>query len=143
MNWWTGRLAWNLTGRSGKWDSHRGSCKPLHISTQERLEKPPRSIYPWLCVRLYTCAEGLSGLSDGQLSHVWLSETPWTIACQVPLSVDLVQARILECVVISLSDVEDVVRGKSQGGLENWFINPVAKLSLGYLIRVKGQGRII
>ena len=31
----------------------------------------------------------------------------------------LVQERILECVVISLSNVEDVVGGKSQGGLEN------------------------
>ena len=44
----------------------------------------------------------------------------------------LVQARILECVVISFSSVEGMVGGKSQGGLENWLINPVAKLSLGY-----------
>ena len=43
------------------------------------------------------------------LSRVWLSVTPWTIACQAPLSVHgISQAGILEWVAISYS------RGSSQ-----------------------------
>ena len=37
------------------------------------------------------------------LSHVQLFETPWTVACQVPLSMIFFQARILEWVAISYS----------------------------------------
>ena len=37
------------------------------------------------------------------LSHVQLFVTPWTVACQVPLSVGISQARILKWVVISFS----------------------------------------
>ena len=37
------------------------------------------------------------------LSHVQLFATPWTVACQAPLSVDILQARILEWVSISSS----------------------------------------
>ena len=32
------------------------------------------------------------------LSHVWLFVTPWTIACQAPLSMGILQARTLEWV---------------------------------------------
>ena len=32
------------------------------------------------------------------LSHIWLFVTPWTVACQAPLSVGILQARILEWV---------------------------------------------
>ena len=39
---------------------------------------------------------------------VWLFVTPWTVACQAPLSVGILQARILECVAMSSS------RGSSQ-----------------------------
>ena len=42
------------------------------------------------------------------LSCVWLFVTPWTVACQAPLSVWILQARILEWSVISFS------RGSSQ-----------------------------
>ena len=31
------------------------------------------------------------------LSHIWVSVAPWTVACQVPLSRGILQARILEC----------------------------------------------
>ena len=32
------------------------------------------------------------------------SATPWTVACQVPLSMEFFKARILECVAISFSN---------------------------------------
>ena len=41
-------------------------------------------------------------------SHVQLFATPWTVACQAPLSVEILQARILERVAMSFS------RGSSQ-----------------------------
>ena len=37
------------------------------------------------------------------LSHVQLFVTPWTVACQVPLSIGFFQARVLEWVAISFS----------------------------------------
>ena len=42
------------------------------------------------------------------LSCVWLFETPWTVACQSPLSMGILQARILEWVAMPSS------RGSSQ-----------------------------
>ena len=46
------------------------------------------------------------------LSHVRLFTTPWTIACQAPLSIGILQARILEWVAMPSS------RGSSQ--LRDW-----------------------
>ena len=46
------------------------------------------------------------------LSHVWLFATPWTVALQAPLSMQILQARILEWVAISFS------RGSSRP--KNW-----------------------
>ena len=37
------------------------------------------------------------------LSHVRLSVTPWTVACQAPLSMGFFQARVLEWVAIFFS----------------------------------------
>ena len=37
------------------------------------------------------------------VSHVHLFVTPWTVACQAPLSMDILQVRILEWVAISFS----------------------------------------
>ena len=42
------------------------------------------------------------------LNHVWLFSTPWTVAHQAPLSVGILQARILEWVAMPSS------RGSSQ-----------------------------
>ena len=42
------------------------------------------------------------------LSHVWLFAVPWTLACQAPLSMGILQARILEWVAYPFS------RGSSQ-----------------------------
>ena len=36
-------------------------------------------------------------------SRVWFFVTPWTVACQAPLSMGILQARILEWVVVSSS----------------------------------------
>ena len=46
--------------------------------------------------------------STQSLSRVWLFVTPWTVACQAPLSTGFFQARILEWVALSSS------RGSSQ-----------------------------
>ena len=37
------------------------------------------------------------------LNHVWLFKTPWTEACQYPLSMGILQARILEWVAMPSS----------------------------------------
>ena len=42
------------------------------------------------------------------LSHVQFSATPWTVACQAPLSMGILQARILDWVAMPIS------RGSSQ-----------------------------
>ena len=47
------------------------------------------------------------------LNHVWLLETPWTAACQTPLSIQFFQARILEWVAISS-------KGSSQPRDQTW-----------------------
>ena len=46
------------------------------------------------------------------LGRVWLFATPWTVACQAPLSMQISQARILEWVSISFT------RGSSDPGIE-------------------------
>ena len=58
------------------------------------------------------------GVSDGQLSPVRLCDL---MGCNLSGSsvCGLVQARILECAVISFSSAEGMAGGKSQGGLEN------------------------
>ena len=48
------------------------------------------------------------------LSHVWLFVTPWTIACQAPLSMGILQTRILEWVAIPFSKVSSWPRGRGQ-----------------------------
>ena len=37
------------------------------------------------------------------LSHIWLFATPWTVACQVPLSMEFSRQEILEWVAVSSS----------------------------------------
>ena len=45
-------------------------------------------------------------------SHVQLFVTPWTIACQVPLSMGILQARILEWATISFSSQTSLFKTK-------------------------------
>ena len=53
---------------------------------------------------------GMGGVSEWvkSLSHVRLFATSWTVACQAPLSMGILQSRILECVAMPSS------RGSSQ-----------------------------
>ena len=37
------------------------------------------------------------------LSHVQLFVSPWTVACQAPLSMGILQARILDCINVPSS----------------------------------------
>ena len=46
------------------------------------------------------------------LSHVWLFATPWTVALQAPLSLEILQARILAWVAMTSS------RGSSNQGIK-------------------------
>ena len=39
----------------------------------------------------------------GSLSHVQLFVTAWTVASQVPLSMGIIQTRILQCIAIPFS----------------------------------------
>ena len=55
---------------------------------------PQKVIY----LALETCAAVLS-----HVSHVQLCVTPWTLFCQAPLSMGILQARILEWVAVSFS----------------------------------------
>ena len=65
------------------------------------LSQNPRK-FPWSIDQshLLCCSESLC--------HVWFFATPWTVACQAPLSMEILQARRLEWVAIPSS------RGSSQ-----------------------------
>ena len=47
-------------------------------------------------------------------SHVWLFATPWTVACQAPLPMGILQARILEWVAVSSSKGSSQCRDQTQ-----------------------------
>ena len=49
-----------------------------------------------------------------QSSHVWLFATSWTVACQAPLSMGILQARILEWVAMSSSRWSSQSRVRTQ-----------------------------
>ena len=51
----------------------------------------------YVCVCIYVC------VCVCLLSCIQLFATPWTVACQAPLSIGILQTRILECVAISSS----------------------------------------
>ena len=57
-------------------------------------------IYIYVCmyIHLYIYDDDVC-----MLSLVWLLATPWTIACQTPLSMEIFQSRILDWVTISYS----------------------------------------
>ena len=62
---------------------------------------------PWVWFQVYLLSRYTAMLSCS-LSHVWFFVTLWTVAHQDPLSMGILQARILEWVAISFS------RGSSQ-----------------------------
>ena len=50
----------------------------------------------------------------GVLSHVWLFATLWTVAHQIPLSREILQARILEWVAMPFSRGSSQTRDRAQ-----------------------------
>ena len=49
------------------------------------------------------------------LSRLWLSATPWTVARQAPMSVEVLQARILEWVALTFSRASSQTQGPNPG----------------------------
>ena len=66
------------------------------------------------------------------LSHVRLFVTPWTVACQAPLSMGILQARILQWVAISSS------RGSSRPRDWTWVSHIAGRLFTLWAIRERG-----
>ena len=54
------------------------------------------------------------GCMLSRFSRVQLFATPWTVACQAPLSMRILQARILEWVAIPSSRESSQLRDKTQ-----------------------------
>ena len=69
-----------------------------------------------------------------RFSYVWLFETPWTVAYQAPLSMGILQARMLEWVAMPSSRVSSQARGRTQvsciaGGFStNWATREYPKI---------------
>ena len=61
-------------------------------------------LYNWFVASLLTSLS-LCFITDEvkSFSRVWLFVTPWTVACQAPLSMGLLQATVLEWIAISFS----------------------------------------
>ena len=73
----------------GTWELSRSGIKPMFLLWQaDSTSEPPEK--PRVCV----CSP---------LSHGWLFATPWTVAHQAPLSMSILQARILEWVAMPSS----------------------------------------
>ena len=66
-----------------------------YISSQSRLIM---ICYSKGCMPSLSIIGFLTSVCVQLLSHVWLCATPWTVACQAPLSMEFFQARILELV---------------------------------------------
>ena len=71
-----------------------------HKLTLFRYNKPD-SLYMWKCV----CVCARVHTHERRLSHIWLFASPWTAACQAPLSMEFSRQKILEWVSISYSRI--------------------------------------
>ena len=87
---------------------------PLSLGTGTIKPRKQRK-WVWLCPQDILNSETTETLASSKilccaqlLSHVQLFATPWTIACQAPLSMGILQARTLEWVVMPF------FRGSSQ-----------------------------
>ena len=83
------------------------------------------------------------------LSHVWLFMTPWTVACQDPLSMGFFHARILEWAAISCSRVSSWPRDRTcspeSSGLSllHWQVNCLSLAPLGKPILLRYWGYLL
>ena len=93
----------------GEWCPHSKDGRP-----QEKTNPPTPSSGNFLPPgpSLWQQLETFSCYVLSHFSHVRLFWTPWTVACQAPLSMGILQARILEWVAMSSS------RGSSQPRIE-------------------------
>ena len=120
---WT-QLKWLKTHTQWRWHSEKivnndlsSLTHPLaqiQVSRLSSLVSEPPHILPVDCHnhRFYNLEPKESNLYLLEVSHVWLFTTPWTVARQAPLSMGILQARILEWIAISFS------RGSSDPGVE-------------------------
>ena len=81
---------------------------PVSLQTESRSVPTGAQRPSWVSAPLPREAESTCGFMFSCFSHVGLSATPWTVACQDPLSMGIHQTRILEWVAMSSS------RGSSQ-----------------------------
>ena len=81
-------------------------CSPKFISNQNLRKWPDLDIGSLWLQMVNMGSYGTSAMLF--LSRVWLFATPWTAACQAPLSMGVLQARVLEWVAMPSS------RGSSQ-----------------------------
>ena len=71
-----------------------------------KYNKSTIKFYSWKVVNLQfrqVVWEYIGQVLSQSLSHSQLFATPWTVACQTPLSMGILQAGILECVAMSFS----------------------------------------
>ena len=90
-NWATNTFTWSSNPTSG-W---------ITEGNENRILK--RYMHPHVCAVL------------SHFSRVWFFATPWTVACQAPLSVGILQARVLECVAMPSSRRYSQPRDRAQG----------------------------
>ena len=81
------------------------------------------AIFPWCLHSIYVCCQSLS--------HVWLLVNPWTEARQAPLSMGILQARILEWVAMPYSRRSSQPRDQTQ----------VARIAIFIWVLLKIEGK--
>ena len=81
---------------------------PVSLQAESRSGPTEEQRPSWVSAPLLREAESTWGVTLSRFSRVQLSATPWTVACQAPLSMGILQARILEWVAMPSS------RGSSQ-----------------------------
>ena len=86
-----------------KWLNTRMPCQVRTVYFKETISLSYSAVMP----RYSFCYAVL-------LSHVWLFETPWTVARQAPLSIGILQARILEWVAMPSSRRSSQPRDQTQ-----------------------------
>ena len=130
--------------------SHAYHCKPQQLSrllAEQLTENSCLSTLTFLKISelfiLYRSVrfKSLDSWGVGVPSCVWLSATPWTMACQAPLSMGFFQARILEWVAISFSRGSSPPRDRTWVSciagrfFTNWTTREIAKIWLPYINR--------
>ena len=95
----------------------RGSCPCSLVNSGTWILSPWPESYTWVLLQFQT-AQMPSTVEGKSVSHSVVSDfmTPWTVACQAPLSMGFSQARILEWVAIPFP----FSRGSSQLRDQTW-----------------------